>query len=298
MLALQMADVKAQQDPMYTQYMHNPQTINPAYVGSNEMLSFMMLNREQWVGLDGAPKSRTFSMNAKLNYFRVGTGFSFINDELGPIQQNSFYADFAYHLRINEVSHLSFGLKAGFDMMQVNLMSVKLNQFNDDAFESNFNQDFILNFGFGAYWYNPRYYLGLAIPRMLQNKYDDNTVSTSKVGYKERHYFFTGGYIYPINRNVKLRPSILSKIVFNAPISIDLSLQCILQDKIWIGASHRFGDSMSFMLQYQVADRWRIGYSFDMTESELRKYNSGTHEIMLAFDIRLKNKKIMTPRYF
>ncbi|MBI9058780.1 type IX secretion system membrane protein PorP/SprF [Labilibaculum sp. DW002] len=290
--------LKAQQDPMYTQYMHNPLTINPAYAGSTDMMSAMFLAREQWVGFDGAPKSRTLTLSAPITKYNVGAGFSYINDELGPVKQNSVYADFAYQLKLSERGTLAMGIKGGFDMIQIDLMNLTLNEQNDASFSSDFQEDFILNFGLGLYYYTPRYYLGVSIPRMLKNNYDDDGVNTTSLGYKERHYFITAGALFDINENVKFKPSILSKIVWNAPVSLDLSANFILNDKLWLGAAYRIDDAMSFLIHYQISEQLRVGYAFDLTESELRRYNNGTHEIMVAFDFQFNKKKVMTPRYF
>lgn len=290
--------LKAQQDPMYTQYMHNPLTVNPAYAGSTDMLSAMLLAREQWVGFDGAPQSRTLTASAPITRYAIGAGLSFINDELGPVKQNSIYADFAYHLKLNSRAKLAFGIKAGFDMLQINLTNLTLNQQNDDTFSSDFSEDFILNFGLGLYYYTERFYLGVSVPRLLKNNYDNDGFNTTSYGYKERHYFMTMGALFDLNENLKFKPSVLTKVVWNAPVSIDLSANFILNDMLWLGAAYRIEDSMSFLIHYQLTQQLRVGYAYDMTESELRKYNQGTHEVMIAYDFQFNKKKVMTPRYF
>jgi len=289
---------KAQQDPMYTQYMHNPLTVNPAYAGSTDMLSALFLAREQWVGFDGAPKSRTLTMNVPVSRYNLGTGFAYINDELGPVKQNSFFADVAYHLRISDRGTLAMGIKGGFDMIQIDLMNLDLDQGNDGTFSQNFSEEFMINFGVGLYYYTDRFYIGASIPRMLRNNYDNDGINTSSLGYKERHYFATMGALFDLNDYVKLKPSILSKIVWNAPFSVDLSANFIFNDRLWLGAGYRIEDAMSFLVHYQLTDQIRVGYAFDLTESELRRYSNGTHEVMVAFDFQFNNKKIMTPRYF
>lgn len=283
---------------MYTQYMHNPLTVNPAYAGSTDMLSAMFIAREQWVGFDGAPKSRSLTLNAPITRYKLGVGLSYINDELGPIKQNSFYIDFAYHLKVSERAKIAFGIKGGFDMIQINLMNLDLDQQNDKSFEEDFSEDFIMNFGLGLYYYTDRFYLGLSIPRLLKNNYNNDGINTTSLGYKERHYFVTMGALFDINKYLKVKPSILTKLVWNAPISIDLSANFILNDMLWLGAGYRVDDAMSFLIHYQISDQLRVGYAFDLTESELRRYNHGTHEIMVAFDFQFNKKKIMTPRYF
>ncbi|WP_372641644.1 type IX secretion system membrane protein PorP/SprF [Ancylomarina sp.] len=289
---------KAQQDPMYTQYMHNPLTVNPAYAGSTDMLSAMFLAREQWVGFEGAPKSRTLTMNVPISRYNIGTGFAFINDELGPVKQNSIFADIAYHLRLSDRGTLSMGIKGGFDMIQIDLMTLDLDQGNDDAFSQNYTKELLINFGVGLYYYTDRFYFGASTPRILRNSYDNDGINITSLGYKERHYFVTTGALFDLNDNIKLKPSILSKIVWNAPLSIDLSANFIFNDMLWLGAGYRIEDSMNFLIHYQLTDQIRVGYAFDLTESELRRYSNGTHEIMVAFDFLFNKKKIMTPRYF
>lgn len=289
---------EAQQDPMYTQYMHNSLTVNPAYAGSTDMLSAIVLAREQWVGFDGAPKSRTLTLSAPVRKYNLGAGFAFINDELGPVKQNSFYTDIAYHLKLGERGTLAMGIKGGFDMIQIDLMNLELNQQNDGTFEQNFAEEFILNFGVGLYYYTDRFYIGASVPRVLKNNYDNDGINTTSLGYKDRHYFVTTGALFDLNNYIKLKPTILSKIVWNAPLSVDLSANFIFFNQLWLGAGYRIEDSMNFLIHYQLTDQIRVGYAFDLTESELRRYSNGTHEIMIAFDFQFNKKKIMTPRYF
>ncbi len=290
--------LKAQQDPGYTQYMHNPLTINPAYAGSADMLSAIFLARKQWVGFAGAPETRVLTLSAPITNNNFGAGFSYVNDKLGPLKQNSFYMDISHHIKINQKGILALGLKGGFDMIQLNLMNLKLNNNNDDSFSRNYNENFSLNFGCGLYYYTPKFFLGISIPRMLRKKYRNDGNKTKSLGYSERHYFITTGALFDLNDNIKFKPTILSKIVLNAPISIDLSGNFIFNDILWLGAAYRIDDSMSFMVNYQLTNQIRVGYSFDLTKSELRRYNNGTHEIMIAFDFQFNKKKVMTPRYF
>ena len=242
---------KAQQDPMYTQYMHNPLTVNPAYAGSADMMSAIFLAREQWVGFDGAPKSRTLTLSAPISKYNMGAGFAFINDVLGPVKQNSFFADVAYHLKVSDRATLAMGIKGGFDMIQIDLMNLDLDQGNDATFTQNFAEEFILNFGIGLYYYTDRFYFGASIPRMLKNNYDNDGINTTSLGYKERHYFVTTGALFDLNSYIKLKPSILSKVVWNAPLSIDLSANFIFYDRLWLGTGYRFKDSMNFLVHYQ-----------------------------------------------
>jgi len=287
----------AQQDPMYTQYMHNQLTVNPAYAGSSGMLSAMLLSRDQWVGFDGAPKTRTLSLHTPIPNYKLGTGITYINDVIGPVKQNSFYANIAYQLNLG-VGTLAMGLKVGVDHMQIDLMGLKLDQAGDPNFQQGFQSDMMLNFGLGFYFYTPKFYAGLASPRLIENYVENDVTSSRAIGFKKRHYFFTTGLLINLNDYVKLKPSALAKIVFNAPVSFDVSANFIFYDKLWLGANYRIEDSFSLMFQYQINSQIRIGYAFDKTNSELSSYNNGSHEIMISSDFHFDRKRIMTPRYF
>jgi len=106
LFALQLS---AQQDPQYTQYMYNMNVINPAYAGSKENLSFGLLYRSQWAGLEGAPKTGTFFGHSPVGK-NVGLGLSVISDQIGPVKENNVYADFSYTLNLGGEHKLALGL--------------------------------------------------------------------------------------------------------------------------------------------------------------------------------------------
>ncbi len=301
LLLLFVTPVKAQQDPMYAQYMHNMITVNPAYAGSNEMLSAMFLARKQWVGFPGAPETRVLTMNTPITQYNFGVGLEYINDQLGPVKNNSVYADLAYHLQVSENGILAMGLKAGADFMQLDLQNLrttdKLGR-DDPAFMYNYNKT-LINFGLGFYYYTKRFYAGLSVPRLLENNLkDDDGVKVRGRGYQDRHYFFTTGALFDLSYRLKLKPSALVKAVWDAPLSVDVNAHFILDDVLWLGVGYRITNSFDFLIHYQVTPQLRIGYAYDLTAKDLRPYNHGTHEIMIAFDFQFDKKKVMTPRYF
>ncbi len=296
-LLLFVTPVKAQQDPMYAQYMHNMITVNPAYAGSNDMLSAMFMARKQWVGFPGAPETRVLTMNTPITNYNFGVGLEYINDQLGPVKNNSIFADLAYHLRVSESGTLGMGLKAGIDFMQLDLQSLKTTDPGDRAFNYNYNKS-LLNFGIGFYYYSKRFYAGISVPRLLENKLKDDDVKVRSRGYQERHYFFTSGALFDLSYRIKLKPSVLVKAVWNAPVSVDFNAHLILDDALWLGMGYRTEHSFNFLIHYQLTQQLRVGYAYDLTADDLRPYNNGTHEIMVAFDFQFNKKKVMTPRYF
>jgi len=288
-------NTQAQQDPMYTQYMYNPLSVNPAYAGSRGALSIIGLARAQWLGIDGAPRTQTLTVHSPVYNEDMGLGLSVINDQLGPIHQTMLFADYSYSIQTTPNAKLAFGLKAGLNIFQADLLSLHPHDPNDPSVY-NISNRLLPNVGVGVFYYSDKGYLGLSAPKLLEHNLKSGEISASK---ERRHYFLIGGYVFDLGPSVKFKPSFLVKAVSGAPLSVDLSGNFFFNDKFGVGAAYRFGDSFSGLLQYYITPQFRIGYAYDYTLTELQNYNSGTHEIMLGYDFYFIDKnRIHSPRFF
>ena len=288
---LSLSSVYGQQDPQYTQYMYNQNVLNPAYAGSKGVMSIGMLGRTQWVGVEGAPQTLTLSIHSPVGR-NVGLGFSVIHDEIGPAIEDNLYADFSYTIHTSEEGNLAFGLKAGFTFLNVRSLD---GQLADPSLNEPVNKA-TPNFGAGVFYYKQKFYVGLSIPNFLETRHlesDNGIVSTAS---EKMHYFLTSGYVFDVSEDVKLKPSAMVKAVIGAPVSVDLSVNALINEKFELGLSYRFDDSVSAILGLNISDDMRIGYAYDYTTSNFGQFNSGSHEIMLLFDFN--RKKIKSPRFF
>ena len=287
-------NINAQQDPQYTQYMYNTMSVNPGYAGQRDALSATALYRTQWVGIDGAPKTVTFGIHSPLNNNRLGLGLNIVSDQLGPAKETSVDANFSYTIPLNdERTKLSFGVKGGLHLLDTD-WSKGIYQNQDNAFNNNVN---LLSptLGVGAYLHSDDWYLGLAIPNFLNsNHYDDFEES---IAIERLHYFLIAGYVFDLSKNTKLKPAALVKAVSGAPIIADLSLNALFNDTFTLGVAYRWDDSFSGLAGFQVSDNVYVGYAYDLTSTNLNNYNSGSHEIMLRFELRSVGK-ILSPRFF
>ena len=285
----------AQQDAQYTQYMYNTINVNPAYAGSRGVMSIFGLHRTQWVGLDGAPVTNAVSINTPLNNSNLGLGVSLVNDRIGPTSENQFSADLSYTIQTYDTYKLSFGIKA-----TGNLFSLDVNKLNPvdatDPSLQNIGNQFSPNFGAGVYLHSDKLYLGLSVPNFLQDtKYSDNSVSV----YKERlNYYAIGGYVFDISSGVKFKPAFMTKIVTGSPLQLDVSGNFLIQDKLTLGVAYRWDAAVSALAGFQITDGLFIGYGYDLETTKLRRYNSGSHEIFLRFELFNKYSKMVSPRFF
>jgi type IX secretion system PorP/SprF family membrane protein len=293
----------AQQDPHFTQYMTNMSVVNPAYAtASPSILNLGSLYRYQWAGVKGAPKTFTLFAHTPIND-KVEGGFSLISDDIGDgaKKEINLNADFAYILQLDERQKLSFGLKAGLSAISTNFNGFQLNSGDsatDKAFSENVNET-DPNIGVGAYYFTDNYYIGLSTPNILSSEHINSTGEINSFGPQKIHTYFTGGYVFDINENFKLKPAFMSIFVKGAPVSVDLTANVLYNEKFELGAAYRIGDSFSLLMNINVAPNLRVGYSYDYITSNLSQFSSGSHEIVLLYNLDLLGKGYdKSPRFF
>lgn len=294
--------INAQQAPMYTHYMNNTLSANPAYAGSRDALTVTALHRSQWVGFPGAPLTETLTLHSPLRNRHIGLGLSVLNDKIGPTNNTSVFVDYAYIMRITEKSKLALGLSAGLNIYHANLMAIQLDQQIDPSFQTDINNHVTPNFGFGVYYSRDRFYAGISIPNLLQNSYltvrDEN--GSIKMGMEQRHYFFITGAVINISENLAFKPTTLVKVTAAAPIQADLTASFIIMKRLLVGAMYRTGDAFGALVGFDITDVFHVGYSYDWSYGlQTAQYNQGSHEIVLRYDIIfLSRKQIHSPRNF
>jgi len=289
--------VYGQQDPHYTQYMYNQNILNPAYAGSRGDLSIGMLARTQWVGIEGAPDTQTLNISSALGN-GIGLGLSVIHDQIGPVEESNLALDVSYTIPVSASSKLAFGLKGSYTFLNVGLFSkTDIVDKTDAVFKEDYKGSYP-NVGAGVYYYTGKFYAGLAVPNILESySYTLNGHLFEDVSDK-MHWFGTMGYVFDLSDNLKFKPSTMVKMVSGAPISIDLNGSLFINNFFEVGLSYRDGDSVDALLGIQASRSIRIGYAYDYTFTNLGNYNSGSHELMLLFDLGLAKKRIKSPRYF
>lgn len=291
----------AQQDPQYTQYMYNMSVINPAYATEGDEINVGALYRTQWVGTVGAPNTGTLFAHVPLKE-KIQIGLSIINDQIGDVvNETNVYADFAYVLSLGTSTKLSLGVKAGATFFNTNFNGfIYSDDLPDPAFANNLSKTFP-NIGAGTYLYGSNYYVGFSAPNLLNSKHLEKDSGIVANGVEDIHFFLTGGYVFVMNENLKLKPAFMTKAIAGAPLSIDLTANALLNDVLEFGVGYRLGDAVTGLTNFRVSPSMRIGYAYDHTLSNLGRFNSGTHEIMILFDIEKLGKPKgydKSPRFF
>ncbi len=284
----------AQQDAQFTQYMYNTINVNPAYAGSRGVMSIFGLHRTQWVGLEGAPVTNALSLNTPIGESNIGVGLSFINDRIGPTVENTISADVSYTVQASESYKLSFGVKATGNFFNLDASQLNPEQAIDPSLV-NYSK-FSPNVGAGVYLHSDKSYVGVSVPNFVQtNRYDSDNVAI----FKERiNYYLIAGHVFDLSPDIKFKPALLTKVVTGSPLQVDVSANFMFFEKFVVGAAYRWDAAVSALAGFQVTDGLYIGYGYDMETTRLRKYNSGSHEIFLRFELFNNYNKITSPRFF
>ena len=285
----------SQQDPMFTQYMFNMMSINPAYAGSLEATNFQALYRLQWLGVEGAPRTLTLSAHAPISDMNMGWGVTLYNDRIGPLNLSMINGNYAYQLILNSAT-LALGIKAGIGMYSAELSS--LDPRNPDHTLVDFKRRVLPNVGVGIFYFNDTYYLGLSVPKLIKNHL---LVDNMNFGDVKRHYFLAGGYVWNIGRyrNHALKTSFMLRGTEGAPLSFDLSGVFYFNEKLGLGLTYRHKAALTGILQYYITPKFYIGFSYDYATTRLRYVNSGTYEFLLSYDIQNNRTiRIYHPRFF
>ena len=301
-LSIVSLDVHTQQDPMYTHYMYNTLTINPAYAGSRDALTVTALHRSQWVGHRGSPMTQTLTLHTPISVKNIGLGLAVSNDRIGPINNTAISGSFAYMIQLNQKSKLALGISGGGHLYQADLSSLQLDDQVDPSFQNNLNNEFIPNFGFGTYYSRERFYAGISTPNLLQRDYYTTTQpdGTVTAGKEQRHYFFVAGALFDISENLALKPTTLVKVTMGAPVQVDLTASFIFSKRFLLGAMYRTGDAAGILLGFDISQQFHVGYSYDWSMGfRTPTYNQGSHEIMMRYDFIYASKnQVQSPRYF
>ena len=297
----------AQQDAQYTQYMFNTMTVNPAYAGSRGQLSVAALYRAQWVGLDGAPKTQTLNLHSPIRNSNVGYGISIVNDEIGDgvVQETYFDAVVSYTVDVSLDGKLSFGLKAGGNLLNLDFDGLRQRDgFQEVVDTDNISNRFSPNIGLGVYYHTNKFYAGLSAPNILETEHFDGSQGNANdvdfLSQERINFYLITGYVFDLNNNFKFKPALLTKVVGGAPLQIDVSANFLFNDQFSFGAAYRWDAAVSALAGFQITDQFMIGLAYDRETTELgsTQFNDGSFEVFLRFELVKSFQKLVSPRFF
>jgi type IX secretion system PorP/SprF family membrane protein len=303
----------AQQKPQYTQYVFNNYLLNPALSGIYNYTDVKAGYRSQWTGLQGAPVTSYFTINAPLGSDFVngdpnqmppaggddpaarqysqtyeaspphhGIGFTLVSDQAGPLTETDIDATYAYHIGLTPNLNLALGVAAGVARTSLNTSELTLENQFDPAIDNANNSQWNPDLGVGIWAYSQLYFIGISVQQVLPQTLYFSTNDTYNQSKTVPHYFFTAGYKLYLSDDLTFMPSIMVKEINPVPLTYDINGKFSFKDVFWIGGSYRHGDSFGVLAGFNINSTINVGYSYDITTSALNTVSNGTHEIVIG----------------
>jgi len=291
----------AQQLPLFSQYMLNDYFQNPAVAGSRPFFDAVSANRLQWIGIIDAPRTYALSMQGPIKNKNMGVGGYLFTDVTGPTRRMGFSGSYAYHVKINEEIKLSLSLSAGAVQFAVDATKLTLDNTGDYVFANGYQSKVVADLGTSFYLYNlPKsngtgnWWVGGYVPQIFPAKLNlfDNPKPTGKLA---THFYGMAGYKLFLTDEFALEPSLLFKMVAPTPAQVDLGARVIYKNKAWAGTTFRTKDAMAILVGYTYKENLTFGYSYDVTTSNLKNYNNGTHELMIGLRFKAPTDPVPVP---
>ena len=279
---------QGQQLPHYSLYMLNEVIVNPAALSLEKENKITFMLRDQWNSFEGAPATQSISYN-HLNHRKYKRGISIMNDVTGPISIINATLSASYSLKLQEKDKLAVGASAS--LMQYKIDNSQITLEDDGVFDpalyGGVDKATGSSLALGAYYYHPKYYIGLSMPNILGSSLN---ISDDKDNNKlENHYYVNGGVNINISNNNKIIPSFMLKKIGALPVQFDLNLRGVYNDLLWGGLSYRTGDAVVALFGVDYGQS-SFGYSYDITTSTMRIPSAGTHSLVFSYRFNTKDR--------
>lgn len=279
----------SQQLPIYTNYVLNAYAYNPAVAGSKPNAVLNLNYRNQWVGFQDAPKTYMMSLYSTIGkQKKVAIGALINSDNTGLLSRTSGYLTFGYHIKLNKDYKLGLGVSAGMVQYRIKLYDAKIVDTGDDLLTGNILSNNVFDSNGGLYLYSEKLFFGIATYQYIGNKitWKDSQSNLSQ------HMYATLGYTFKVSKTMSVQPSALVKFNAPTPVQPEFSVRALYKNLFWIGGSYRMKDAASALVGVTIKDKLTIGYSYDITTSNIKSYSKGSHEIAICYQFIKPKKKL------
>lgn len=287
--------LKAQQLPLYSQYMFNTLEINPAYAGFKQSMQFTSIFRKQFNGIKDAPQTAMISGDMPIGDTKLGIGLKIVDDRISITQNFGTQGSMSYRIE-GENSNLAFGLQVGTMNYKTDFSKLNVTNPGDPTFAQDLNA-LTANFGTGIFYNTDKFYVGLSAPNLVRTHLRRVDVALSEYEVKQNtHLYLNAGYLIDLNDNFILKPSFLLRGVKGLPVNYDINANVFFRDLMSAGVSYRSHSALVGLLDFRLVPTLRLGYAYDYNLGRLNNFAKGTHEIILRYHIPFDRDTLM-PSY-
>lgn len=288
--------------PLYERHVNFEQFINPAITGRDHYPFLNISHKNYWLNKENSPYSFALGGSMRLGKYdfytprmmlnksgmfsrrRMGFGSMLMYESNGPLNYFSSVFSYAYFLPLspNGVSELSFGISIQLSQYDIN-ESLLAPLDPGDPELNNLSDNYLLpESGFGMYYHNKQFQIGLSINELFQSKqpyYDIYSVKNS------RDLFFQSGYKFYLNR-FELEPLIFAAKIDERPLYIYNQLKLYYLNYNWVAIAYKSTNTVTISAGIR-ARRMFFAYAYEVNASRLQRYYGGSHEIMFGVNIGL-----------
>ena len=288
----------AQQDYSFTQYSEAKSYFNSAATGTENATKIVSLARKQWVGFNGSPTSFGLIYDMPIEQKNMGIGGYVFQDMIGKTSLTTAAVNYSYYINLSTYQRLSFGANVGADFIQTNNDELKYWDREDQVFNRP-NENFTIpKIGFGLQYYTNNFHVGLSVPRAMNyNSGEFNSIQDDRVPVIVSNYFANAGYHFYLNQDFDLRASTLVKYTPNIDPQVDINALTFYKETVGLGVGYKTFGFASTYVQY-LLDDWAFGYAYDFSLSAISSYSSGSHELMIRYNIKSFRNTLHDKPYF
>ena len=279
--------LSGQHSSLSSNYLFNTFAVNPAYAGQKKALDVTLVYRKQWAGFSGTPQNISLLSSMEIKPKNLSVGLQYDNDKIGLTSTNNLKLALAYRVKLNKKHTISLAVSPAYKRVYYDFSKIRVTTEGDATYIANSPALNLFNTGAGIYYYTKKMFFGLSTPELVK----------TKGGTKFYEFNAIGGAIIKVKDNITLKPSFLIRQIRNSPVQFDLNLTTYFNDILGVGLAYRNKDAIVAYFDFSVNKKFKFGYAYDYSTGPLRKYNSGTHEIMLNYFFG-KFTDAPTPRYF
>jgi type IX secretion system PorP/SprF family membrane protein len=287
--------LRAQQLPLYSQYMFNTLEVNPAYAGFKQSIQFTSIYRKQFNGIKDAPQTAMLTGDMPVGDTRLGVGLKIVDDRISIMQNFGAQGSMSYRIE-GANSNLAFGIQLGAMNNRTDFSQLNITNPGDPVFGTNLNA-LTANFGTGIFFNTDKFYAGISSPNLIRTKLRKVDIALSEYDVKQNmHLYLNAGYLVTLNDNFILKPSFLVRGVMGIPLNYDINANLFFRELLSAGISYRSNSALVGLLDFRLVPTLRLGYAYDYNLGRLNNFSKGTHEIILRYHIPI-DKDTLMPSY-
>lgn len=301
---LEAYSVLAQEEIRFSNFTFNRLVYNPAYAGSTDFMEAVLTHRNQWVDVDGSPETSSLAVQTPINNTKFGLGATIYQNKIGIQKDIALFFSYSYHLKVNHESFLSLGIQGGFINKQVNWTDLTTydpnTKANDPAFPDSNISTLVPNFGIGAYYRTPKYFISFSLPRLLSNELPDTKGIGENVNFEAKNIqaYLGAGFRTPIRFDLDIEPSVMFSSAYSTSANMILNIIFHHDTGISAGGGFRTDKSWAANVGYKISPRLKFSYTYEKAFGNSTTKGYVNHEFIINYNISLKKSQITSPRYF